>query len=149
MTGYTIMWIAVLILAIITEAATTSLVAIWFMPGTVIAILLSFLPIPFWVQATVFVVCGFSVIFRIIFKEKFKITNIVPTNADLVIGKTCLVTEEIDNINSLGAVKIGGTEWSARSRSGEKIEKGSAVRVIEIEGVKVIVEALSADPSEA
>ena len=63
-----------------------------------------------------------------------------PTNADMVIGKTALVTEGIDNIAAAGAVTVGGKVWTARSAGGDPIARDSIVVVKRIEGVKLIVE---------
>ena len=64
----------------------------------------------------------------------------VATNADSNIGKEAIVTEEIDNLQGKGAVKIAGVEWSARSEDGSVIEKDAVVRILRIEGVKVCVQ---------
>jgi len=62
-----------------------------------------------------------------------------PTNSDMVIGESAVVEEEIDNLAGIGAVKVQGKIWSARSDNGEQIPAGSIVRVSKIEGVKLIV----------
>ena len=49
------------------------------------------------------------------------------------------MTEDIDNINAIGAVRCMGKEWTARSQSGEKIAAGETVTAVAIEGVKLIV----------
>ena len=46
--------------------------------------------------------------------------------------------QDILNIENKGIVKIDGMEWSARAD--EKIQKGEIVKVLRVEGVKVIVE---------
>ena len=56
-----------------------------------------------------------------------------------MIGKTAVVTEKISP-NEIGKVKLRGISWSAISN--DEIEKGSKVRVLDIEGVKLIVELL-------
>ncbi len=63
-----------------------------------------------------------------------------PTNADRVLGTVCPVTEDIDNIRGTGSVSVDGKVWSARTRDGANIEKGTLVRPVSIEGVKLIVE---------
>jgi membrane protein implicated in regulation of membrane protease activity len=50
-----------------------------------------------------------------------------------------VVEEKIDNISASGMVKIDGVEWTARSEDGSVIEKGTRVRIVKIEGVKVFV----------
>ena len=55
------------------------------------------------------------------------------------------VTERIDNIAAKGYVTAGGRLWPARSKSGEPIEKDTVTVVRSIEGIKLIVEPLSAE----
>jgi membrane protein implicated in regulation of membrane protease activity len=63
-----------------------------------------------------------------------------PTNADMYIGKEAVVTEDINNIDAKGLVKVGGTIWTARTEvDNYTIPAGSHVTVIKIEGVKLIV----------
>ena len=64
----------------------------------------------------------------------------VATNADRVLGKTARVTEAIDNTIPTGAVYIDGKTWTARSANDEVIAVSEMVRVVKMEGVKLIVE---------
>ena len=50
------------------------------------------------------------------------------------------MTATIDNLKAEGQVTIRGMEWSARAKDDNIIEKGKVVRVISVEGVKLIVE---------
>jgi inner membrane protein len=58
---------------------------------------------------------------------------------DTVIGRTGRATHTIDAHSLDGKVRIGGHEWSAHS-TGAAIAEGAAVRVVEAEGVHVVVE---------
>ena len=63
-----------------------------------------------------------------------------PTNADMYIGKEAVVTEDINNLDAKGLVKVGGSIWSARTEvDNYTIPAGAHVTVIKIEGVKLIV----------
>ena len=62
-----------------------------------------------------------------------------PTNADRYIGKTAVVVRSIDNDMAEGLVKVDNQKWTARSESGEKIPQGTRVKVVAIEGVKLLV----------
>ena len=62
-----------------------------------------------------------------------------PTNADMLIGQECLVTEDIDNLTGRGAVAVGGKVWTARAETDVPIPAGTAATVLRIEGVKLIV----------
>ena len=59
------------------------------------------------------------------------------TNLDRIIGETAIVTEDIKK-NVVGEVKVDGKRWSAVSK--EKCLKGDTVKVLKIDGVKLIVE---------
>ena len=74
---------------------------------------------------------------RKIFVEKLK-TGRVRTNAEALIGETGRVTAQIRPLET-GQVRIKGQEWSAVCRDETLIEKGTFVKVIAIEGVKLIV----------
>ena len=67
------------------------------------------------------------------------------TNVDMVLGRTAYITEAVDNLRGTGALKLDGKEWSARSVDGAAIEKDEQVRVLRIEGVKLIVERRQED----
>lgn len=69
--------------------------------------------------------------------EKLK-TGRVRTNAEALIGETGRVTAQIRPLET-GQVRIKGQEWSAVCRDETLIEKGTFVKVIAIEGVKLIV----------
>ena len=71
--------------------------------------------------------------------KKFLVPSYSATNADRVIGKTAVVTMEIDNLKGQGQVSIAGQSWTARSEDGCVIPAGKTVKVLRIEGVKVFV----------
>ena len=62
------------------------------------------------------------------------------TNAEGILGKEAIVTAAIDNLKGTGQISLDGMDWTARTRDGQTITKGSVVRILAIEGVKVIVE---------
>ena len=59
---------------------------------------------------------------------------------DSIPGKSGVVTETIDNLKAEGQVMVDGTVWTARSQNGDTIEEGKVVKVLAVEGVKLIVE---------
>ena len=135
-------WLGVLIAAIVVEASTAGLFSIWFVPPALVAMVLAFLNVPLYLQLTVFF--GLSILLivfsRTIWKKYTTARRLVPTNADALIGQIGIVTEDIDNVAAVGAVKINGQVWTARSKSGEPISAQTQVRILAIEGVKLICE---------
>ena len=51
---FTILWAVLFIVALVIEAQTAELVAIWFVPGILISLVLSFFGVYEWVQILVF-----------------------------------------------------------------------------------------------
>ena len=138
---WSIIWLALFVVLIVFEAVTTGLFTIWFAGGALIAFVLSlFSGISIWIQLTVFIVvsvvlllCTRPALIRLMEKRKLK------TNVETIPGKTAIVAEKIDNLNSTGSVEINGLSWTARSDDGQIISVGSTVEVLRVEGVKVIV----------
>ena len=73
------------------------------------------------------------------FLRKYIAPSIQKTNVDSLVGRECPVTEDIQNLQSQGQVKVNGMVWSARSTDGQHIPKGTVVRIDRIEGVKLLV----------
>ena len=83
--------------------------------------------------------------------QRFVNDRKVATNADRVIGREAVVTEDIDNLQGKGRVSISGADWTARTEDDRPVPAGSKVQVLRIEGVKVIVAPAGAagDPQQA
>lgn len=136
----TFVWIAAIVIFGIAEAATAGLVSIWFVAGSVAALLAVQVDAPLWLQIVAFLAVSIAALIatRPIARRMLDKT-IVPTNADRVLRRRAKVVEEIDNENARGAVYIDGKTWSARSEDGETIPAGTMVTVIKMEGVKLFV----------
>ena len=137
---FAIFWLIILILLLILEASTVTLVSLWFAAGALVALVASLLNAPPVLQAILFILvstaslAGLRPIVR-----KYLRPRMTKTNVDSVIGAKGYVTADVDNLSATGTVKLGGMEWSARSVSGEPIKAGTLVQVDRIEGVKVFV----------
>ena len=135
-----IFWLVAGILFLVVEAVTPSLVSIWFALGAFAALITAFLGAQLWIQILLFlVVSAVALIVTRPLAKKYLDKKHIPTNADMVIGKPGIVTEDINNLEARGAVSCMGKEWSARSTGGESIPAKTKVTVDAIEGVKLIV----------
>ena len=131
-------WFIAFVVLLIIELVTVNLVTIWFAIGAVAAIITTIFTDSILIQCIAFVVV--SVISLLITKplmKKFKKFEVEPTNSDRVIGKVGDVTKKIDK-NKYGEVKVYGNTWTASSK--DVIEVGERVKVLSIDGVKLIVE---------
>lgn len=136
-----IFWFAAMLVFLIVEAACPfHLVSIWFAVGALVAMIVSMLGGMLWLQITVFCVISAGLLVALWpFIRKFLNPHLTKTNVDSVIGTQGVVTEDIDNLNAHGQVKLGGMEWTARSTSGAVIPAGTRIQVDRIEGVKAFV----------
>ena len=94
-----------------------------------------------FIQTSIFVVSSVILIFATKpFVKKFaKNDNQFKTNMYSIIGKVGIVTKEINSIEGSGQIKVEGEIWSAICKNETIIPKGTKVEVLEIQGVKAIV----------
>ena len=138
----TTFWLIVMVLFLVVEATTVGLVCIWFAVGSLAALLAAMCGAQLWLQIVLFlVVSAATLYFTRPLVKRYVNSKVEPTNADMVIGKECRVTETVDNIAGTGAVYVDGKTWTARSENDEVIQAGTLVTAKSIDGVKLIVAA--------
>ena len=135
-------WLAFVILFVVAEGMTVGLVSIWFAGGSLVAMLLAMAGAGIGWQMLAFLIvsAGLLMATRPLAK-KYINSKKEKTNYKSVIGEVAKVTENIDNYNQTGAVFADGKEWTARATEDTVIiKKDALVKVVAIEGVKLIVE---------
>ncbi len=137
-----VIWVIVFVVLMIFELISMGLTTIWFAGGAVVALILSAFDVPIAVQVIVFLaVSTLLLYFTRPIAQKYFNRHRTNTNVESVPGQIGIVTVDIDNIAATGTVALNGMEWTARSSETEgKIAKGTKVRVLEVQGVKLIVE---------
>lgn len=137
----TAVWLVAMIVLLIIEGIVPGLVSIWFAIGAFAAMISAILGAPLWLQVLwFFAVSILTLCLTRPFAKKYVNSRATPTNADMLIGKECVVTEAIDNVLGTGAVTVGGKVWTARTEEPDgKVETGKVMTVVKIEGVKLIV----------
>ena len=135
-------WLAVMVVMLIIEIATLGLTTIWFAGGALIAFILAMLNVPLVVQIVVFLIVSLVLaIFTRPVAVKYFNKDRVRTNIEGMIGKQAIVVSEVDNLQGIGRVTVGGQEWSARTaEDGMALPVGAVVIIKEVKGVKLIVE---------
>ena len=135
-------WLAVIVICLIIEAVTLGLTTIWFAGGALIAFIASLFRVPIAIQFFLFFIVSLALLFltRPIAIKYFN-KDRIKTNVDTLIGKQDVVISEINNLKGEGTVILEGKEWTARSNAKHEIlEDGMVVKILRIEGVKLIVE---------
>ncbi len=133
-------WFGAFVVFLLIEAQTVSVVSLWFAAGALAAMVTALCGGQLWLQAVLFLAVSIVLLaaLRPIVRKHFT-PKLAKTNVDSVIGTVGPVVEAIDNVQSVGRVKLGGMEWSARSTTGDPIEKDALIRVDRVEGNKVFV----------
>ncbi len=146
MSADAIFWLVTMVLFLILEMVTISLVSIWFVGGSFAAFLTTFIVHTLWIEIIVFL--GVSLILLFMLRplaRKFSVKqkDQIRSGAQSLIGKRAIVTEAIDNLHAKGEVQVNGQYWSAKTMDDYiKIAKDSIVVIREVDGVRLVVENL-------
>ncbi len=138
----TVIWLIALVVMIIAELVSMALTTIWFAGGCLIAAVAAAFQAPLWLQIALFFLVSLLLLwFTRPLAVKYFNKDRIRTNVESMIGRQAVVTSEIDNLEGIGEVKVGGQEWSARAFYEEmRLPVGTVVIVRQVSGVKLIVE---------
>jgi membrane protein implicated in regulation of membrane protease activity len=111
----------------------------------------SFVGFSFSIQVLIFSISSLALFFSIrrLFPKLFsQSANRIKTNVDALIGKTGVVSEMIDPSTGKGRVVVGGEDWKGVSVSDTVIEIENKVRIIKVDGTKLIVDEIKLHKGE-
>lgn len=137
-------WLGIAVILAIVEISTTQLVSLWFVLGAAATAVCSatFLKGQLLWQIIIFIaISALMLILTRPLVKKLKTNEPVSTNSDRNIGKTAIVITDIDSEKGTGQVRVGSEKWSAKTKDGSVIKEGENVKVVGIEGVKLVVSA--------
>lgn len=134
-------WLIVSGVFLIAEIITTGFLLFWLAIGALITMIVSLFTDNIIIQSSVFLLSSTALIFatKPLVRKLFNSKDNAITNAYSIIGKMGVVSQEIDSVKNIGQVKINSEVWSAKTESDSPIPKGTKVKVIKIDGVKVVV----------
>ncbi len=141
-----VIWLILLVISLIIEAATMGLTTVWCAVGCLVGIILDLCHVDVMIQIiAMIVVTVISFVVCIIWIKPMvdarRMGKIQPTNADRVIGHEGVVIKTIDPVAGKGQIKVDGQIWSAKCEV--SVEEGKKVRVLSLEGVKAVVEPIA------
>lgn len=138
-------WLIIAGVCFIIEMITVGFLMFWFGIGALITMIVSFIfPESIVLQTSIFVISSTLLIFltKPLANKLQKSDKKVATNAFSIIGKKGLVIQDINEEHGVGQIKVAGEVWSAKTSDGSVIEKGTQIEVIQIDGVKAVVEPI-------
>lgn len=140
--GAVLCWLLMAAIFIVIELVTLGLTTIWFAGGAFVAAVAGALGADLVIQVILFLVV--SIVLLVLTRPiavKHLDANIEKTNSEALIGQTAVVIQEINNLDGVGQAKVNGMEWTARAKKEDEIiPVGTNVTIVEISGVKLIVE---------
>ena len=138
-----LLWIFVAIASIIIEIVTIGdLICIWFAVGALAAGIFAWLKLSTALQFVSFFVVSIGVMLIVRpLAAKYLRGNVVATNTDRLIGMSAVLTKDITP-EAWGELVISGMTWSCISIDNQPIKKDTNVRIMAIDGVKLIVKAI-------
>ena len=140
-------WLLLAVLVIVLEIISLGLTTIWFAGGAFVAALAGLAGVSLSIQVALFLVV--SIILLVLTRPiavRYLDSKTQKTNSEALIGQKAIVLQTINNLTAEGQVKVNGMEWTARAKTDETIiPEGEVVTILEIQGVKLIVEPVSQD----
>ncbi len=135
-----IVWLIVAILCLVVEGLTAGLTTIWFAGGAFLALIFALFDTGLWLQVAVFIISSVVLLVctRKIFVEKLR-TGMEKTNVDALVGEEGIITVAVAPF-SAGQAKVKGQVWTVICEEPDaSLAVGTPVKVLAIEGVKLIV----------
>jgi membrane protein implicated in regulation of membrane protease activity len=137
-----LIWLIITVALSVAEIFTMGLVTIWFAAGAAVAFVLALIGAPLSVQIAAFLVVSIVilVLVRPIATKHFN-NRLKKTNIDAYVGRKLIAKTDIDNLHGAGKVDMDGSTWIAvSSMDNIIIRAGETVKVVQVQGAKLIVE---------
>jgi inner membrane protein len=134
-------WVIAALVLVGIELLTPGFLFIFFSVSALFAGIASIFTDSLIIQGLIFVIAAILMIpfGRPFLQKYFKVNKEVkPSTVDVLTGRTAYVTKDILP-DEFGQVKFEGQIWTAKSAAGDKIPVGETVKIITVEGAKVIV----------
>ena len=133
-------WLAIMAVAVLTEAFAHKKISIPVIPGAVAGIVMDFFEVKIVIQlavAVLLIVIGFLFIYIVSRNKKSSLNT--KSEIESIVGDKCVVVERIDNFAGCGEVRVNGQIWSARGvGDDDEFDVGEVLNIVAIEGVKLI-----------
>ena len=136
----TIAWAVLAALFIIGELLTAGFFLFWFGLAAAVSCVLAMLGVGVGWQIAVFVVLA-AVLGALSRRFADRVTKESPVKvgSDRALGKKGLVIERIDTLRDTGEVLVEKEKWRADSKDDVIIEQNAVIKVVGIEGTRLIV----------
>lgn len=139
--SYLVMWIVIVLAALLLEMITSTFLFIWFSLGGIAAIIAYFLGAAIIAQVLIFIIISAVLLIVGYPLVKKTIKKTVPKTLkqeESYIGREFLIDEDVIE---KAIIKVDGIYWTVKN-DGETINKGDRIRIIGLEGNKLVVKKI-------
>ena len=147
MTMWIYIWLGVVAFSVMIEFLTMEQVSVWFIGGGIVAMILAAVNVDPVIQIVVFIVVSLVLLLsfrRMVMRFLMKNDN-AKTNADALVGREYQLLEPLE-FEKPSSVKINVVVWTAISENEkDSLAAGTLVRVVSVEGNKLIVRDVKED----
>ncbi len=142
-----VVWVVLALVLIALETVTVAFIGIYLGVGALCAAVVAAFGGALWLQLVVFAVVSAATLYltRPALRSRFVNAPLIPSNVPALVGRRGVIVVAIPaGTGGRGQVRVGTEDWSARSADEAAIGEGATIEVIAIEGVAVIVRAVTA-----
>lgn len=133
-------WVIAALVLMVAEMLTAGFFMLPFGVGAAAAAVLAWLDVSLGLQWTTFIIVSVLALIGLQRFVKHEDEDQPLVGSNRYYNQPALVLETIDPATAAGRVRVGTEEWRATARSGS-IEAGARVRVVDIDGTRLVVEA--------
>jgi len=137
----TAIWFWMAIIFTVIEFETFGLISVWFVFGSIAAMIASIFISSVLIQAIIFI--AISVVLMIALRNyavtNFRNRTVRKNNIDELIELPCVIVADVPK-NDFGEVKLQGKIWRCRSDSGTIYKEGECPNILRVEGNTIILE---------
>lgn len=133
-------WAAMALIFMIAELFTAGFFLVCFGIGAAAAAVMALLGIdPLWQGVVFIVVSGIALLLTRPLARSLNERGVNTVGSDRVLNKEAIVLAEINPAVGSGMVRVDAEEWRAATEDGRSIAKGTIVKVIRIDGTRLVV----------
>ena len=133
-------WAAMALIFMIAELFTAGFFLVCFGVGAAAAAVMALLGFsPIWQGVVFIVVSGVALLLTRPLARSLNERGVNTVGSDRVLNKEAIVLAEINPSLGSGMVRVDAEEWRAITEDGRSIAKGTIVKVIRIDGTRLVV----------
>ena len=133
-------WAAMALIFMIAELFTAGFFLVCFGVGAAAAAVMALLGFdPIWQGVVFIVVSGIALLLTRPLARSLNERGVNTVGSDRVLNKEAIVLAEINPALGSGMVRVDAEEWRAVTEDGRSIPKGTIVKIIRIDGTRLVV----------